>query len=380
MRPFEIFLSHQNLDRLEVVALEADLRRRGVLSWRDRKDLRLGDVTDDAIRVAIERETEAFAMYATARLCASRYVWEVEWPPAHDRHHAERAARLAAPYPIVPLFVVPAKPADLAAAATTFGVPSPLFANGEHLDPADPGTRRAVARLLLRTALQRRAGPGPLRIHLTTFGVPADIDADLVVDWTDDLAAPDVPWHALREASLDLAAELVVGRRLVEISVSSRLTAAFMLGNAFPRKSGITVAIKDWPTVDRNADGVTFTEVVDPAGDAGVAAVDISLVRRVGVAAREAVQRLGLRPSRSMTIGRVDEDIALHPAVATSAMETLGRTLKDLRDDGVHEVHVFLASPAPVATLLGTAVSSGPALTLYHTVDAAYVRTYRLPA
>jgi hypothetical protein len=201
-----------------------------------------------------------------------------------------------------------------------------------------------------------------------------------VVDWSDDLADADVPWDALREASLDLAAELVVARRTFEISTSSRLTSAFMLGHAFPRKSGLTVVVKNWPTAGRSDDAIVVTEAEDPTGDTTVAAIEISLARRVGVAAREAVNRLALRPSRSITIARADADVALDPAAAASATGILGRKLRDLRDDGVREVHVFLASPAPVATLLGMAVSSGPALTLYHTVDAAYLRTYRLPA
>lgn len=380
MTPFEIFLSHNNLDRADVIALEVELRRRGVLSWRDRKDLRLGEITDDAIRLAIQRETDAFALYATAGLLGSRYVWEVEWPPAHARHEAERLAGRAAPYPIVPLFVGSTNPANVEAAASTFQVPSPLFANGEHLDPTDPASRRTIARLLLRTALLRRDGPGPVRLHLTTFGVPANLEADLVIDWTHELGSADVPWDELREASRDLVSELVVTQRPVEISSSSRLTAGFMLGHALPAKTGISVEVKDWPASGGDSSGIALVERETEGGDPTIAVIEISLARQVGGAAREAIERVGLRPSRWFSISRSEPNVALDPTVAAAATVALGRWLKELRDEGVLETHLFLATPGPVATLLGTAVSSGPAITLYHTVDAAYVRTYRLPA
>jgi SMODS-associated and fused to various effectors sensor domain len=67
-------------------------------------------------------------------------------------------------------------------------------------------------------------------------------------------------------------------------------------------------------------------------------------------------------------------------AVAAAATATFGPRLKRLRDEGVTEVHVFLAGPAPLALLLGASVNAGPAMSLYHTVDGEYVRSVRLIA
>ena len=43
------------------------------------------------------------------------------------------------------------------------------------------------------------------------------------------------------------------------------------------------------------------------------------------------------------------------------------RRLKKMRDEGVAEAHLFLASPAPLALLFGASVNAGPAMTLYDT-------------
>lgn len=51
-----------------------------------------------------------------------------------------------------------------------------------------------------------------------------------------------------------------------------------------------------------------------------------------------------------------------------------------MRDEGVTEAHVFLAGPAPLATLLGASINAGPAMTLYQTADGEYVPSVRLPA
>jgi hypothetical protein len=46
----------------------------------------------------------------------------------------------------------------------------------------------------------------------------------------------------------------------------------------------------------------------------------------------------------------------------------------------VPEVHLFVAAPAALTALLGSAINAGPAATLYHTEDGRYSSDLRIPA
>lgn len=61
-RPIRDFLSHEHGDRPAVVRLETDMRRRGLWSWRDRKDQHHGVATDPAILNAIKVDTDGFVI------------------------------------------------------------------------------------------------------------------------------------------------------------------------------------------------------------------------------------------------------------------------------------------------------------------------------
>ncbi len=383
-RPIRHFLSHQNGDRAALMRLEADMRRRGLASWRDRKDQHRGVATDPAVLTAIQTDTDGFVIYGTTKILGSAYVWEHEWPPAYLRHQAETGADHPFPYPLIPVFVEIGV-TDLKGAAKAFKQPLPTTFNGERLKPGLAG-RRAMANHLLRTALARRsaeAASGPLRLHLTTFAVPDALDADVLVDWSPEFAAGvTTPWTDLLLARDDLAAELARTGRGLEISVQARLGPAFAFGHAFPSVSKIPITAGDgWQlghAEDLSLIAVTDVEIV--TGDPRVAVVEVSLVRDVTVAVDRAISALGLAPCRRLLIGYGSGADHVDAAVAAAATAAFGRRLRKMRDEGVTEAHVFLAGPAPLALLLGASVNAGPAMTLYHTVDGDYVRSVRLPA
>jgi len=381
--PIRDFLSHEHGDRPALVRLETDMRRRGLSSWRDRKDQRRGVATDPAVLKAIKFDTDGFVIYGTKRILGSAYVWEHEWEPAYVRNRAEAAADHPLPYPLIPIFAG-AGVGDVKKAAIAFRQPVPTDFNGERLMPG-PGGRRAMANHLLRTALTRRAAamsPGPLRLHLTTFAAADDLDADILVDWSPEFAAGvTTPWADLLRARDDLAAELARTGRGLEITVQSRLGPAFAFGHVFPHVSKIPFMAGDGWQLGHEEDP-TLTAVTDipvAPGDPRVAIVEVSLARNVSVAVDRAVSALGLAPSRRLWIGYGPHAKHVDAAVAAAATAAFGRRLKSMRDDGVSEAHVFLAGPAPLALLLGASVNAGPAMTLYHTADGEYARSVRLP-
>jgi hypothetical protein len=59
-RPIRHFLSHEHGDRPALIRLETEMRRRGLSSWRDRKDQYRGVATDPAVVKAIQSETMGF--------------------------------------------------------------------------------------------------------------------------------------------------------------------------------------------------------------------------------------------------------------------------------------------------------------------------------
>jgi hypothetical protein len=343
-------------------------------------------VTDPEIKQAIGTDTDGFILYGSPNVLTSSYVWVKEWALAVARHDAERAAGARHPYPLVPLMVDGVRIGNLGEAAEHFSQPPPDPHNGERLDSADVAARRCLARALLRAALAKRGEdePGrPIRVHLTTFTTPSSADADLIVDWAEAFAADSVPWPVLLAARDDLAGELARVGRPVEISVQARLGAAFAFGHAFPLKSRIAIeaiAGDDRWSTGRSEDPalVCVQDEVLEGGDASVAVVAVSFGRQPGRAVAAAVSRLGLDPGRTFGIGLVDGRATVDAATATAAAFSFGRRLRALRDEGVREAHLFLATPAPLAVLLGASISAGPAMTLYHTENGDYVQSLRL--
>ena len=383
-RPVCHFLSHEHGDRPALVRLETEMRRRGLASWRDRKDQHRGVATDPAVERAIQSETDGFVMYGSKKILGSAYVWKHEWPPAFLRNRAETGADHPFPYPLIPIFVGTSV-TDLKKAALAHKQPLPTTFNGERLKPG-PSGRRTMSNFLLRTALTRRAAeapPGPLQLHVTTFAVPDDLEADILVDWSPEFAPGCVPpWADLLVARDDLAAALARTGRGLEIGVQARLGPAFAFGHAFPHVSRVPITAGDGWQLGHAEDPalITATDVGDASGDPRVAVIEVSLARSVSVAVDRAIIAFGLAPSRRLTIDYGPDADHVDAAVAAAATAAFGRRLKRLRDDGVPEAHVFLAGPAPLALLLGASINAGPAMTLYHTVDGDYVQSVRLPA
>lgn len=387
MKPVRFFLSHQNAARPAVIELETAMRRRGIASWRDRKDQTIGHKTYPMIERAIDHDTDGFALFGSEHVLDSEYVWTIEWPRAVERHAKEEASSLRCPYPIVPLFVDGLAPAALETAAATFGVSSPVSFDGEFLASSDATSVARVARRLLRTAISRRTSlyepDRPLHLHLATFEPPAGLDSDLLIDWTADFADGPTPWPELLAALDDLKAELARADRSLHITTSARLPAAFALGHAFPPPSRIAISAgpDGWKIAPRGSCGspIVVEREERPSGNPTVAIVKASFTRDVHVLAEEATTRLSLNPAMAVRLGLSDGAGAVNAQSAAAAAAVFGQELRSLGDAGVLEVHLFIAAPADLALLLGAAVNAGPAMTAYYLEDVRhYARSVTL--
>lgn len=383
MRPIRHFLSHQHLDRDPVRLLETDMRRRGLASWRDRKDQPAGAETEAVIKRAIDHETDGFVFYGSPNILTSDFVWDTEWPPAYLRNRAETDDGHTLPYPIVPLTVRGTKTAEVSAVAKARKHPIPTRFNGERLDESDPASRRAVATFLLRSALARRIieTADPLRLHFATFEPDDDLEADVLVDWTPEFVpGADPCWLDLLAARDDLKRELARVRRGLVVSVQARLGAAFAFGHAFPRPAEIPiVTVEGWAVGDHeDTDLVTIEEVAIAGGDRTVAILEASFMRSVTVAVDRAIEIYGLRPSRRVSMSFGATATTVDAAVAAAATAAFAHRVRRLADDGIKELHVFYAGPAALALLLGSSINAGPTIVLYHAVDREYVETVRL--
>src|SRR5713101_473733 len=78
MPPLTTFVSYRRKDADEVRGLEAELRLRGIRTWRDVNDLHLGGATEKDILHGIATESDAFILYATPRLYErdSTFIWD----------------------------------------------------------------------------------------------------------------------------------------------------------------------------------------------------------------------------------------------------------------------------------------------------------------
>jgi hypothetical protein len=209
-------------------------------------------------------------------------------------------------------------------------------------------------------------------------------DADLLVDWSPEFGARTVDWDLLTLAAADLKNELARLRLPIEVDPQARLAAAFAFGHCFPLASRIalTGVHRDgsrWSLGrGRDADAIEEESERIAGADATVATIQVSFARSVGTAVRQAEASLGLNPGwRRSLAGR---GAPVDARVAAAAAWTFGRAIRELRDEGVREAHVFIAAPAALALLLGSAVNAGPAMTLYHTDGGAYRASLRIPA
>jgi hypothetical protein len=109
-----------------------------------------------------------------------------------------------------------------------------------------------------------------------------------------------------------------------------------------------------------------------------VAVVHAGFGRNVATAAAASTAAVGLNPGLRLHLAGPEAPVDAR--IAAAASWAFGRRLRELRDAGVREAHLFIAAPAALALLFGRAINAGPSMTLYHVEDGTYTADLRLAA
>lgn len=365
MTAFTLFTSYRRERLVHVSAFERQLRLRGVRSWRDTRNIPHGSESAEEIRRAIRGQTDGMVAFVTAEYLRRHrdrpdIVWNVELPEAAARWSGGR-------YFMTPLFIG-TTPAELRARCAEEHLPNLAGANGRKIEtdaetPPSPSSReealyRAEARDQLSNAV--RSVDRKLVLAFRSFPMATSpADARLDVDWSGDIdRAPPAQWHedllpALRDLR-DVVSESGVTN--LDVYVLARLSGALALGMTIPLARGavMTVRGRDGLSWGEDTDGSrTLTESIERLdGDGRVAVIDLSLVADLERDSREIARRVEAGHVLRLRTARMDRGPELQVAAQSSATQ-IGDALRRLRAQGVTDYHVLLASPAPMAVLIG---------------------------
>jgi hypothetical protein len=362
MSLFTLFTSYRREDAAQIEGIEQQLRLRGVRSWRDVRNLEHGAATPEQIRRAIRLETAGFLAFVTKSYLERRrdredVVWGLELPEAAARWKAGG-------YPLTPLFSG-TRSAALAARCAEEGLPDLSTANGGHAPecPASPDELAAAfqseARAQLRNAIIR--SDGPLVIAFRSFpmaSLPAN--ARLDIDWTAEIdgGTADVWSQQLLPALDDLKGAIsTAGVRHLAVHVLTRLGAALAFGIKFPLASGIALVChgRDGEAWDEDKEGPARPlreDRVAYEGDGAVAILELSIVRDLGRDATELALRVHAAHHVRLSTAGADRSTDPRP-IARAIAQQVGDVARTLQSTGVTDLHVLLASPAPLALLIG---------------------------
>lgn len=194
-------------------------------------------------------------------------------------------------------------------------------------------------------------------------------------DWND------VVWPQMRDAA---ALFLARGVRDVVVDGSMRLAMWFGAGCALRGVEGFRVSMNQngemWSSANYGAPLELAVDVVDLSDDPRIAVV---------VSVATDASRTALEHATSTGVGRV---VLVAPAVgarngvvkdgptATALAESVRDIVRGQLNAKSSEVHLYLATPAGLALLLGNRWNRLRSTILYEFVDGTYVRTIEVPA
>jgi hypothetical protein len=358
--PLRAFLSYRRRDADEAAELERQLALRGISLWRDVNDLPLGGLTEPEIRRGIAA-SDAFVLYLTPGVFASRVIWEIEVPAAHRR--ARTVARRRRRYPIVPVFRG-VSPRELGRTSAQRLLPTLPTRNGAFV-PVHRGGRAtararreacaAVATRLLRSLLPN-VPRGPVTIFLRSFPSPGVPRRTLDMNWADAVdIGPAGRWDDdLIPAMRDVKAELArAGRHHLEFFVQTRLAAALLGGMTFPLASAFDITVTDrhgrWPA--REGGAVLIRDDARSSGQRR-AVLEVSLAQDAGARTSALAKSLGARLVRLTPPRGPSRSFDPRPNAGAIAQQ-VGDVARELRREGLSDLHLVYSGPAALAFLMG---------------------------
>ncbi len=395
-RPSQVFLSHARANRSDVTQLETLLKIRGLRVWRDLPDLLRGEHNEAAVIAGIQ-QSDALLIWLTPECLQSDFIWRVEVPAATQRQHADPD------YSIIPIFwsesVTTVR--DFCRQnnhedVTAFAGEVPFSSN--FIPNPTPSGFANVAYPCLRSLLarrRRRFQDRPFNLVLRTSPDDSLCEGmDLDLDWSSLFESPrgdPQVWDDLLLPALQ-DVRRVVGRftpaRHLNIRLQARLSAAFAFGRIFPTTSRFNLTIDGGHGTWRSSYAPTAAKPLHIARSEGnahsdQAVVQLSITRDLGQSVSDYLTRLDFPYGPKLNISPVNgiSNAAVRSGKHALAMAIqVGQEIKRLRDrDGVRQVHLFAALPAPLALLIGRQCNATIPIHIYHSdQEHGFVRTCQI--
>jgi hypothetical protein len=367
--PATVFLSYARSDEAAILPLERALQQRGLRVLRDKPSLPLGAHNAERLTAMIGTECDAVLFFVTDNLLASDFIWRYEVPAALA--HRGRESN----FHIIPVLQGVGFEA-LALHCADRGMPSLADFNAEKVQDVTPTLEEVnrIARRCLGAALAlrlRRDPPGQLAqvICLRTFAYtpPSPVlhlDLDWVAAFEGEGPALD-EWHdRMLPALADVAAALASHARNghVEAWLKARLPVAVALGYHFPERGGLALSLASdgavWfcsGTSGESDDLALMSTRLDRQQRSAIVEVAVARNTTPAVTQWRAAGayipgwRVLARPVAGPSRSAISTD-----AQARAWAQRIGDEVRRLWDnEGVGEIHLFVASSADFAVMVG---------------------------
>jgi len=401
-RPATVFLSYAREDTEAVQKLQLHLKLRGVRAWRDATDLPPGVTTRDEIEHVIEHEVDAMALYVTPTSLDSRYIWTVEVPAAMKRAQRDGFFRLV---PI--LDGVSYKQMREASASWLYDLSgfNGMLLTDDPLNAGEPqaGELLAIrARDLLKAALTmrlRRVGANRLyeptlcmrNFHYTPPTDSLDLDLNWYDMFPDKLRIPATEeWKQILLPALRDVKQILSEQnhsRHLRIFIQSILPLALAFGFVFSQHARFSLSVETdrygtWDTKGKAAKAVPLhsVSVVHDHGDPEVAALELAITRAIERDTRKALTTLNIQPGHHLHLepaGGPSNESVKTSAQALAIARQVRQVCNDLCDrQDVKHIHLFAASSAPLAVLIGHLLGSHCPMSLYEFTHSEKMYTF----
>ena len=393
----KLFLCHPREAATEVQALAEALRLRGIVPWVDQQGgFSLGDAQIDMAHGVIREECFGLLLYATTEAFESDFISRVEMNEALGAHDDGAAFQLVAlprriDFRELTRLSLAAYGLDLAAFASRTLTGNGVNAEGTALD----ALFAEVARELLPKVLALAPMPlDSLKFQYSTRDRLADeVNDVLCVDATRLFAQSGAVtdgerWERLHQGLRDIKEVIseTFGRPRLQVHGSKHLTAAFLLGYAFPSTAfELDLRVKHgvWATDCRPATDLPIS--VDVRGGSASSTslhVEVSTLHQtVADAVRRHVKQTGRSPLATLrlTVSPVAYDGVMTNAAAAAIAHRVRQQLAQIVSrQPIEQIHLFAAVPQALATMIGQRLNALPPVQLYEYDGHEYHPSYRL--
>lgn len=390
-RPATVFLSYAREDSEAVKKLQLQLKLRGVRAWRDVTDLPAGVLTQDKIEHVIEHEVDAMALYVTPASLKSHYIWTVEVPAAMKRHQYDTYFRLVPILDGVSYKQMRKASADWWHNLNVFNgivlTADPLKLSEIEASELFGGIARDLLKSALTVRLRRvgadRTYEPTLCLHNFHYTPPTDsLDLDLnwyelfpekirvptTEEW-DQIALP-----ALRDVKQVLSEQ--IHSHHLRIFIQSILPLALTFGFVFSQHARFSLSVETdqngtWSSKDKASKAAPLHNAtsVHTNGDPEVAVLELAISRATERHTSNALATLNIRPGHHLHLkpagGPTNESVKTS-AQALAIARQVRQVCNDLCDrQGVGHIHLFIASSAPLAVLIGHLLGAHCPISIY---------------